>query len=347
MFFNPKIVYFLVLISCLSVQTFNSYQFSSHKMFISSSFYRILDKLRPKKSGMPVNILPFYNQFQNHTSHFSTYSKFSSQIHKKSNYTSDLDNSNGTKDDKNDLVSYPSIPCKIRQHVNPLSGFYQTPKQFPSHWLETSFANLNQPLILDIGCARGDWVLEYAKLNPLMNVLGLDIRIPIIDICLKRKAQSQLTNVHFLQSNANVDIANILKEFQLKKVPLQMIAIQFPDPFFKKKQHKRRLVQPEFVEMLAQHLPANMLIYIQTDVEALIQDIVGHFFNSPYFINDSRYPLDSFQTNPAYFTNPTNREIGCLQDNLPIYRVMMVRNDVSYQPSSTNNIVESIPSLNE
>jgi hypothetical protein len=99
---------------------------------------------------------------------------------------------------------------KVRQHVNPLSAKYQAPLPLPLNWIPLAFDSPTLPLILDIGCAKGSWALKMAETLPTTNLLGLEIRRPVVELCLARKYQRNLKNVHFLAVNANVDLEKIL-----------------------------------------------------------------------------------------------------------------------------------------
>ena len=137
---------------------------------------------------------------------------------------------------------------RVRQHVNPLSDKYQTPTP-PPDW-QNIYASLDRPLHLDIGCARGQFVWEMAAQYPDWNFLGLEIRQPLVDRANEICQELGLTNVHFLFCNANNSVEPILAS--LPTGAFQRVSIQFPDPWFKKRHQKRRVVQPELVAVLAE-----------------------------------------------------------------------------------------------
>ena len=66
----------------------------------------------------------------------------------------------------------------MRQHVNPLSSFFQKPIELPSS--DSLFLNNELPIHLDIGCARGQFLIDMALLNPKWNYVGVEIRSPLI-----------------------------------------------------------------------------------------------------------------------------------------------------------------------
>ena len=84
---------------------------------------------------------------------------------------------------------------RVRQHVNPLSKKYQTPVS-PPDWTKV-YAQTTQPLHLDIGCARGEFLFEMARLQPDWNFLGLEIREPLVDKAQALVSELGLSNLHF------------------------------------------------------------------------------------------------------------------------------------------------------
>ncbi|MEY3328079.1 MAG: hypothetical protein RLZZ115_960 [Cyanobacteriota bacterium] len=132
---------------------------------------------------------------------------------------------------------------RVRQHVNPLSQKYLIPV-IPPDWSKI-YTNSNQPIHLDIGCARGQFLWEFAQLEPRWNYLGLEIRESLVEEANIIRDQLELTNLHYLFCNANTSIQPILAS--LPTGLLKRVSIQFPDPWFKKRHQKRRVVQPELI----------------------------------------------------------------------------------------------------
>lgn len=223
---------------------------------------------------------------------------------------------------------------KVRQHVNPLSHTYQAPLQLTSTWLQDNYPQPTQPLIIDIGCAKGSWALKMAEQHKTKNVLGLEIRRPIVELCLHRKAFRKLTNVHFFSSNANVDLTNILISLQQQAIPIEMLCIQFPDPHFKKRNHKRRVVNPVFVDSLAQYLPPHTKVFVQSDVAEVADDMVLHLRESKYFEAMQGYLVDELNKNISPNNVQTEREISSLRRDLPVYRMLFQRNQEVYEGRS-------------
>ncbi len=208
---------------------------------------------------------------------------------------------------------------RVRQHVNPLSKKYQEIIS-PPNW-EKIYSNLQQPLHLDIGCARGRFLLKMAREQPDWNFLGLEIRDPLVEEANRIRDELGLTNLHYLFSNVNIDLDSLLSSLPLQV--LQWVSIQFPDPWFKKRHAKRRTVQPELVATLAQHLPSGAHIFLQSDVEWLALEMRDRVAAHPSF--RGTHPQLWLPENPLLV--PTEREIATHNQGDPVYRCLFVKPD--------------------
>ncbi|WP_407810030.1 tRNA (guanosine(46)-N7)-methyltransferase TrmB [Spirulina subsalsa] len=206
---------------------------------------------------------------------------------------------------------------RVRQHVNPLSRKYQQPIT-PPPW-EQVFQFPQQPLHLDIGCARGRFLLELAPLQLDWNFLGLEIREPLVIEANQKRDQAQLHNLAYLFSNINIDAEILLQS--LPEGVLQRVSIQFPDPWFKQRQSKRRVVQPELVGILAQYLPVGGEVFLQSDLEGIAVEMRDRFQEHPAFHLTHSTPW--LQENPLPVT--TERERATLAKSEPVYRCWFER----------------------
>lgn len=206
---------------------------------------------------------------------------------------------------------------RVRQHVNPLSEKYQIPIALPD-WNQ-SFAQPQRPLHIDIGSARGIFAMEMARLQPEWNFLGLEIRKPLVEQAQRRKEELGLTNLHLMFCNANLSFQPLMESWGAAN-PLQQVSIQFPDPWFKKRHQKRRVLQPALVNELAQFLPVGGRVVVQSDVEELALDMVEYLGEHPQFF---RTVQDWLPKSP--FPAQTDRERVTLDQGLPVYRAIFTR----------------------
>jgi tRNA (guanine-N7-)-methyltransferase len=205
---------------------------------------------------------------------------------------------------------------RLRNHVNPLSNKYQTSAS-PLNW-EKIYAILTQPLHLDIGCGKGRFLLSMATLEPEWNFLGLEIREPLVQEANTWRDELGLTNLHYLFGNVNNSLPAILSS--LPNGTLQRVTIQFPDPWFKNRHAKRRLVQPALVAELATYLAVGGIVFLQSDIEALAVEMCDRFCAHPGFQRQGKAWLAE---NPLPIT--TEREKSTLSRGEPVYRALFIR----------------------
>jgi tRNA (guanine-N7-)-methyltransferase len=227
----------------------------------------------------------------------------------------------------------------LRQHVNPLSSFYQVERDLTP--LTELFLDPSLPLHLDIGCARGRFLLAMAPGQPQRNHLGLEIRRPLVQLAEADRERLGLSNLRFLFCNANISLERWLAN--LPPGCLELATIQYPDPWFKTRHHKRRMVQPALIQALAGAMAPGRQLFIQSDVPAVINQMLEAVDNSAAF-----EPLDGgewLQENPLGLA--TEREWQVLDKGLPVYRRLYQRNDrcpsgdqALHNPSAENPLAE-------
>ncbi len=204
---------------------------------------------------------------------------------------------------------------RLREHVNPLSIQFRTPTP-PPDW-GNIYRDWNLPLSLDLGSGQGEYLLEMAQKYPDRNFLGLEIRQPLVEYGNSIRSALGLTNVYFLFCNINQTLPGLLPQGKVKEV-----TIQFPDPWFKRRQQKRRLVNAELVNTLAQLLVPQGQVLVQSDVLDTAKSILKQFDAHPQFHNTAgvgaftdRYPEHI----------PTERELWAMRKERPVYRMVFVR----------------------
>lgn len=207
-------------------------------------------------------------------------------------------------------------PVRVRQHVNPLSQKYQTPVS-PVDW-EKVYTIPTQPLHLDIGCGKGRFLLSMATLEPNWNFLGLEIREPLVQEANHWRHELGLTNLHYVFCNVNNSLRSLLSS--LPSGTLQRVTIQFPDPWFKNRHAKRRVVQPHLVAELATYLANEGIVFLQSDVKGVAEEMRDRFEAHPSFQRQGEQWLAE---NPLPV--PTEREKSTLSRGEPVYRAVFVR----------------------
>ncbi|MFM1797831.1 MAG: tRNA ((7)-)-methyltransferase [Cyanobacteriota bacterium] len=214
----------------------------------------------------------------------------------------------------------------VRQHVNPLSRYHQQLRPLPP--LDELFADPSLPLHLDIGSARGRFLLALAPLRPTRNHLGVEIRQPLVEAAEADRLAAGLPNLRFLFANAGVSLIDWLA--QLPPDRLALATLQFPDPWFKTRHHKRRVLQPPLLRALAAALPPGAELFLQSDVRALIEPMVALVEGSGCFDRPAADPRPWRPTNPLPV--PTERERHVERQGLPVWRVLFQRNGTAPPP---------------
>lgn len=202
---------------------------------------------------------------------------------------------------------------RVHQHVNPLAPYFR----FVSKPLDLAkiFARPELPVHLDIGSARGRFLLKMAEVEKEVNFLGLEIREPLVTEANEIAREKNLTNLHYEFTNATISLGRLLQDFP--RNILQTVTIQFPDPWYKKKHAKRRMVKDEMAQAVVENLAPVGRIFIQTDVEFLAEEMSEIFrqFTELHEIETSENP----------FPVKTEREKSVEKRNLPVYRKIFVK----------------------
>ena len=199
---------------------------------------------------------------------------------------------------------------RVHQHVNPLSPYYgQEPTPID---LAKVFGDPDRFLHLDIGSARGRFLLGMAQAVPDYNYLGVEIREPLVDEANLIRDDHTLDNLHYSFCNAMLWLERLLDD--IPEGRLQVVTIQFPDPWFKNRHAKRRMVNAELVEAVVKKLATGGKIFVQTDIEFLADEMFELFREAPELIEEA--------TSENPFPIKTEREKAVEDKNLPVYRSM-------------------------
>ena len=211
----------------------------------------------------------------------------------------------------------------MRQHVNPLSQFFQLPLSLPSK--NVIFKESHYPIHLDIGSAKGEFLIQLATKHPEWNFVGLEIREPLVSVCEKKRKKLELCNLKFLFCNVNVSLDEWLSDLEFDQ--LKRVSIQFPDPWFKRKHSKRRVFKKTLLNSIARYMSQDGELFIQSDIFELIESISNVIDNCTYF--DRKYVQGFKWLNNNPYEVFTDRELVVFKKNLPIYRAMYIRNSTS------------------
>ena len=116
------------------------------------------------------------------------------------------------------------------------------------------------PVVLEIGFGNGDNLAEMAADQPEHNFFGIEVHEPGVGACIMKALAGELQNVRVMRHDAVEVLRDMIPDESLSRVNLF-----FPDPWHKKRHHKRRIVQPHFVALLADKLLPGGIFHVATD----------------------------------------------------------------------------------
>jgi len=126
------------------------------------------------------------------------------------------------------------------------------------------------PVVLEIGFGNGLSLAEMAQAHQDMNFFGIEVHKPGVGSCLVQAKKRELNNIR-----VSGDDAVLVLNQQIPDKTLERVQIFFPDPWHKKRHHKRRLIQPEFVDVLVRKLRPGGQIHVATDWENYAEHILA------------------------------------------------------------------------
>lgn len=161
---------------------------------------------------------------------------------------------------------------------------------FPQKGKWSEFFKNDNPIVLELGCGKGEYTVELARLFPNKNFIGVDIKGARMWTGAKMSLEEGLNNVAFLRTNIE------LIEYFFAAEEVAEIWITFPDPQMKKA--TKRLTSTWFMKRYQKIMVPNGLIHLKTDSPFL-------FTYTTYMVRDNQYPV-VFQTDDLYHSNWVN-----------------------------------------
>lgn len=203
---------------------------------------------------------------------------------------------------------------KIRQHVNPLSAHFLAPRaraaSRPDHLPERC------PVEVELGCADAEFCFALAAARPDTWVVGLDIREPCIERNRGRAREEGLVNLSFGYVNLNVDMERVFAPASVDRFHLL-----FPDPWFKERHHKRRVIEPALALTIADQLRPGGELHAASDVFEVGLEILAVLEDCPRLRNLAG-PWSFWRGNP--FDAASRREQTTLARGQRVWRTRFV-----------------------
>jgi len=152
-------------------------------------------------------------------------------------------------------------------------------------------------VVLEIGFGNGETLVQQATENPEQNYLGIEVHEPGVGHCLLKARDANIKNLRLMIHDAIEVLTN-----QIPLASLSRVNLYFPDPWPKKRHHKRRIVQPDFLSLIAARLKTDGTLNIATDWAGYAEHIDEVISQSDCFTcserreHDGEQPLDRPRT---------------------------------------------------
>ena len=186
-----------------------------------------------------------------------------------------------------DMASYPHV------FQYPFATLQEKGFELKGHWHEQFFKNDN-PIVLELGCGKGEYTVGLGKLFPNKNFIGVDIKGARMWTGAKESLEAGMTNVAFLRTSIEL-IAHFFAAGEVAEIWLT-----FPDPQMKKA--NKRLTSTRFMKMYREILAGDGIIHLKTDSNFM-------FTYTRYMIEENRFPVE-FITEDLYHSDLVDDILG-------------------------------------
>ncbi len=217
----------------------------------------------------------------------------------------------------NDLIGKYPYPRKVRHHASanlyiPIRDLKYIPTYYPplieDNFPNGCFGDLKNPTILDIGCGKSRFLLEFALTNPNENILGLELRKTLVEWAQNVIKSENIANawVYWYSAVNGLDF--------IQKNSINSVFYLFPDPWPKQKQQRRRLFSVKFLKDVHRVLNFDGNLYLATDCDYVDE------YHRKILIESELFSFVVPSDNEWNFPR-TNKELFCLERNITVYRL--------------------------
>ncbi|MDA7794195.1 tRNA (guanosine(46)-N7)-methyltransferase TrmB [Flavobacteriales bacterium] len=191
--------------------------------------------------------------------------------------------------------------------------FDELKSNFPlkGNWKSTFFKNDN-PLVVELGCGKGEYSVGLAQKYPQKNFLGIDVKGARMWQGATQAIDQKLDNVAFLRTRIE------FIEWCFGSDEVDEIWITFPDPQIKKKRAKNRLTHPVFLERYSKILKKDGLIHLKTDSQFLHGYTLGIIEGNHHVLEDAEHDIYNAQLQRPDMSIKTHYENLFLDKDMPI-----------------------------
>ena len=201
---------------------------------------------------------------------------------------------------------------RIRQHVNPLKSDLLEIADVPRIEAPPGGA-----LEVELGAAEAHFLMDRARADRDTRFVGIEIRRELIEPTNAECARQGLHNVRCVFANISVDLPRLFGDASVRR-----FFLNFPDPWFKSRQHKRRVIGPPLIAELGRALAPGGELYVMSDIFALALDAMAALEASPHF-ESARGPWTFAADNP--YGAMSRRERQCRDEGARVWRLLYRR----------------------
>jgi len=217
-----------------------------------------------------------------------------------------------------DFNKYP-LPKRLRHHTSPnmylpVNEIKYSPHNYSPIFdkLDWSiyFADNRQPTSLDIGCGKGAFLLDYAESHSEENILGIDVRRPLVnwlDNVIKGESIKNCAVLWYSIANG----MNFIDSGTIKN-----IFYFFPDPWPKTKHRKRRVLNEQFLKEISRVLASVGKLYISTDLEEI------HKYHCNILTKNGNFEYQMIESDSDWNLPRTNKEKFCKDNDIRYWRLI-------------------------
>ncbi|HUS31069.1 MAG TPA: hypothetical protein VMZ53_21310 [Kofleriaceae bacterium] len=198
---------------------------------------------------------------------------------------------------------------RVRQHVNPLDVFFETFRG------TVPALRPGCPVEVEIGCADAQFLFERAAQDPSRDYVGLEIREDLVEYVAKKASKTGL-HVQAVWCHAQLHMKQIFAAGVASRV-----YVNFPDPWFKRRHHVRRMVDDVLAAQIDYLLAPDGELFVQTDVWDIALDALSAF--EPRFVN--RAGEWTFWKDGNPYGVRSWREQNAEETGLPVWRLLYRR----------------------
>jgi tRNA (guanine-N7-)-methyltransferase len=189
--------------------------------------------------------------------------------------------------------------------IDELGPQFLIPFQDKALCLKEAFGGSTNPKILEIGFGMGETTAKIAALRSDDDFLAIEVHPPGVGALLKLIGENNITNLRLIRHDA-VEVL----EKMIAQNALDGIHIYFADPWHKKRHHKRRLIQSDFVKLLVSRLKPGAYLHLATDWHNYAEQMLLVLNSEPALINTSaeQIQIETFSPNDALKEGDSNKE---------------------------------------